>query len=249
MEMTTLRVLSYNIHKGFNFSNRQFVLERIRQGIRETGADLVLLQEVLGEHKEHGRLWRGGSDLASQFEYLADGLWPHFAYGKNSVYDEGDHGNALLSRFPIVAWNNENLSTNRWEQRGLLHVEVALPGASLHALVVHLDLLGRGRRKQVARICEYALARVPPGAPLLLAGDFNDWRRELSHELKERLQLFEVHHHLHGYYAKTFPSFLPLTSLDRIYVRGLEPARAEALSGGVWQQLSDHLALYAEFKI
>src|SRR4051812_49407405 len=112
MEKRKIRVLSYNIHKGFSAGNRQFVLNRIRTAIRDIHADLVLLQEVLGQHDKHGQLIENGP-IRPQFEFLADSIWPHYAYGKNAVYTSGHHGNAILSKSPFSFWENLDISTNR----------------------------------------------------------------------------------------------------------------------------------------
>src|ERR1700745_327025 len=95
------RVLSYNIHKGFTARNRRFVLREIRDAVRGLDPDFVFLQEVLGEHQ--GRRLRVGCAWPEkpQFDVLADELWPHFAYGRNADYEDGHHGNAILSKVPI----------------------------------------------------------------------------------------------------------------------------------------------------
>src|SRR5690349_18068205 len=95
-----LRVVSYNIHKGFNMSNRRFILRRIRDAIRDVHPELVMLQEVLGEHKHHAERHKDWPEQA-QFDFLAHELWPHVAYGRNAVYGAGHHGNAILSKYPF----------------------------------------------------------------------------------------------------------------------------------------------------
>src|SRR5688572_5488862 len=137
--MKHLRVLSYNIHKGFSTANTDFVLERIKQSIELVHAEIVFLQEVVGQHERY--------DFA-QFEYLADRLWPHYAYGRNSVYAEGHHGNAILSKHPIKLVENIDVSTNRFERRGILHATVSLDdrGPELHLLCLHFDLFENGRK-------------------------------------------------------------------------------------------------------
>src|SRR3989338_3836062 len=113
----TLRVLSYNIHKGFSAGSRRFLLDAMREAIEIVHADIVLLQEVQGEHTGHlSRIPAYPS--AAQFEFLADRLWPHYAYGKNAVYQHGHHGNAILSKYPILFHENIDVSTNRLESRG-----------------------------------------------------------------------------------------------------------------------------------
>lgn len=242
-EIPLLKVLSYNIHKGFNLSNRRFVLEQIRESIRTTGADLVFLQEVFGRHQLHAS--------TAQFEYLADGVWSHFAYGKNAVYTEGHHGNAILSKYPIDSWDNLDISTNRWEQRGLLHACIPLQeNIRLHAFNLHLSLLGDGRRIQVDRISEEIKQKTRENDLVILAGDFNDWNKKVSQSLEAKTALVEVHRRLYGRYAVTFPSTFPMFSLDRIYYgAGLQPLLAKAMRGGIWNKLSDHLALYSEFAL
>jgi len=48
-----LRVLTVNTHKGFTALNRRFILPELREAVRSTSADLVFLQEVVGEHERH----------------------------------------------------------------------------------------------------------------------------------------------------------------------------------------------------
>src|SRR5690554_6361692 len=49
----TLKVLTVNTHKGFTVFNRRFILHELRDAIRQTHADIVFLQEVLGAHHRH----------------------------------------------------------------------------------------------------------------------------------------------------------------------------------------------------
>lgn len=246
---TSLKILTYNIHKGFTHSNRKYVLNQIREGIREVDADLVFLQEVIG-------LRNGGvskptdRDIEAQFEYLADEVWPHFAYGKNAIYEDGHHGNAILSKYPIESFFNLNISTNRWERRGLLHAKVRVSlEQSFDAFALHLNLLGKSRLLQIEQVCRYISREISAGQPVVLGGDFNDWQKKLSINLKNSVELYEAHRKLHGDYAKTFPSRVPFFCLDRVYCRGFEPIVSRVLTGGVWNKLSDHLPLYVELKI
>lgn len=241
-----LRVLSYNIHKGFSM-DRRFVLRKIKEAIQTTNAELVFLQEVIGEHSGHSSRiaeW----PIEPQLEYLADTLWPHFAYGRNAVYTEGHHGNAILSMHPFNGHENIDISNNRLERRGLLHA--TLPpltpeGRELHVVCVHLDLFENGRIKQIESIVRRIHAHVPDGSPLIIAGDFNDWRENASPALENELGVTEVFRALHGRHARSFPSWFPFLPLDRIYVRGFTGVEAHCLTGPPWSQLSDHGALMA----
>jgi endonuclease/exonuclease/phosphatase family metal-dependent hydrolase len=247
---TSLKVLSYNIHKGFSTSNRRFILTRIRDAIRMIQPDLVLLQEVLGEHKGHSERVTGWPDQP-QFDYLAHEIWPHVAYGKNAVYGAGHHGNAILSKYPFKFVENIDVSTNKLEKRGLLHAIIAVPGKHrpVHAICVHLGLFEAERQTQIRRLCNRIESHVPHGDPLVIGGDFNDWLLKATQPLSKALEVKEAFAETSGGHARTFPSWMPSLRLDRIYYRGMKIRGALALGGKPWSELSDHVALYAELTI
>ncbi|MBC7692533.1 MAG: endonuclease/exonuclease/phosphatase family protein [Methylotenera sp.] len=250
MEKRKLRVLSYNIHKGFSTGNRNFVLKQMKQAINSVHADLVFLQEVLGHHEVHGKKvvdW----PTAPQFEYLSDELWPHYAYGKNAIYTAGHHGNAILSKYPFSFFENIDISTNKLEKRGLLHGIIEIPHKKkpLHAICLHLGLIESERQIQIQQLCDRIDSLVPHDEPLVIAGDFNDWRVKVTQPLKSKAEVKEVFQELHGDHARTFPSWLPALKLDRIYVRGVSAHSAVCLTGRPWSQLSDHVALYSELTV
>ena len=240
----SIRVLSYNIHKGFSL-RQEFVLTQIRKAIHTVDADIVFLQEVLGHHEHPSRKIPEATTTA-QFEYLADSVWPHFAYGRNAIYDEGHHGNAILSRWPLKGFANTDISNHLFERRGLLTSQIELPEiGAVHLGCLHLDLTHRGRSQQAQKILHWA-ANIPEHEPLILAGDFNDWRQKLTDDFLRVAGLREVFLSLRGECARTFPSWLPVLSLDRIFIRGLQPLACERLRGSPWRTLSDHLPLFAE---
>ena len=242
----SLRIASYNIHKGLSFFNRRVVLHDVRERLMGINADVVFLQEVQGHHAfRSGRFLEWPS--APQHEFLAGGYWHAAAYGRNAVYDHGHHGNAILSRYPILNWENVDISSHAFESRGILHCEVDVPGLCqpLHALCLHLALHESGRRKQIQQLSERIRRMVPDDAPLIIAGDFNDWRQRTRHYLAEELGLKEVFETAHGRPARSFPAALPLFTLDRIYVRGFGVTSAQVLHGSHWRRLSDHAALTA----
>lgn len=243
-----MRVLSYNIHKGFTTLNRNFVLKSIKEAIRLVDADIVFLQEVCGRHNKHAETHEEWPS-SSQFEYLADEVWTHFAYGRNAVYSEGHHGNAILSHFPMETWENIDISTNSFESRGMLHSVMKNPKLSneLHCICLHLDLLESGRQQQLVQIAQRIERIVPHGAPLIVAGDFNDWKGKTSEALFTEANLKEAYFEMYGEHARTFPSWLPMLRLDRIHYRGLNLKNVEVLTGKPWNRLSDHAAVFAEF--
>jgi endonuclease/exonuclease/phosphatase family metal-dependent hydrolase len=240
-----LSVATYNIHKGFSRFNRRMVVHHVRDHLRLMDADIVFLQEVVGHNAYHALHHAQWPD-APQHEFLADDVWTDVAYGKNAVYKHGHHGNAILSRYPILRWDTEDISTNPIEQRGLLHAEIAVPGLkrAVHCVCVHLGLFAGARRRQVEAVCDRIDSLVPRRAPLVIAGDFNDWRDKLSVRLAE-LGVHEAFEAANGRIARSFPARLPILRLDRIDVRGFDVRSARVHRGRGWARLSDHAALAA----
>jgi endonuclease/exonuclease/phosphatase family metal-dependent hydrolase len=246
----SIKVLTYNIHKGFSATNQRFVLHEIKQAVITTRADFVFLQEVYGEQqnlkKKHGN-WPENS----QFEFIADSIWSFHAYARNAVYDAGHHGNAILSKYPIVDWENINVSMFKNASRSLLHCVIKVPGCALplHLICVHLGLFGFERRKQLQILIQRIKSHVPDHEPLVVAGDFNDWMLRARHFMQNELGISEVFKAEHGRYARSFPAWMPLLKMDRIYSRGLKLRSAQPLTGSNWRKLSDHTPLLAEFEL
>jgi len=244
----TFKVLTLNLHKGFNFWNRRFVLPELREAVRQAHADIVLLQEVLGGHAKHARRHKDWP-TAPQYEFLADTIWKDFAYGRNAVYPAGHHGNAVLSKFPIAAWHNHDVSIGRRERRGLLHCRLTVPGGGeIHVVCAHLSLFEHERAQQLNLLCRLLGKAVPPGTPLIVGGDFNDWRRRAGAVLA-RCGLREAFVEEHGRPARSFPARWPFLALDRIYFRdvGVQSTAVHAMRP--WTHLSDHVPLSTEVKV
>lgn len=247
--MTILTVATYNIHKGFSTFNQRVVLHELRERLHELNADIVFLQEVQGEHNFHSQNFANYPDGA-QHEFIADRRWPHSAYGKNSIYAEGHHGNAILSRYPIVQTLNTDISAHHFESRGLLHCEVEInEGLRIHCLCAHFGLFARGRRTQTAALIDYVKNEIPAGAPVIIAGDFNDWRNQMSLAISSELGMHDAFNLHGGNVARSFPARMPVFRLDRIYVRGFTVLNSDVHIGGEWQRLSDHAALSATLNL
>ena len=244
-----LSVATWNIHKGFSQFNRRMMVHDLRERLRELSADIVFLQEVQGLHLGHAERhpdW----PAQPQHEYLAADVWQNHAYGRNMVYDRGHHGNAILSRYPILHEHNQDVTHLRFEKRGLLHCALTVPGLALplHCVCVHLSLFARSRRWQMAALAGRIEELVPEGAPLLIAGDFNDWRNHADDLLAGRLGLTEVFAGNDQRPSRSYPAVLPLFRLDRIYQRGLRLAGSRVHAGSPWSGISDHAALSADFR-
>jgi endonuclease/exonuclease/phosphatase family metal-dependent hydrolase len=243
-------VATYNIHKGFTQFSRRMVIHEVRDRLHGLSADILFLQEVVGTHHRHAHRyveWPG----KPQHEFIAGAMWTEVAYGKNAVHRDGHHGNAVLSRYPIVGQVNQDISAHLFESRGLLHCEVKLGPRQpmLHCMNVHLGLFERGRQQQIRALVERIKATVPKNSPLIIAGDFNDWRRKGDRTLTEELRLVEVFEEVKGRPARTFPSVLPMFRLDRIYARGLDIVDARVHYATAGNRMSDHAALAATFEV
>ena len=115
----------------------------------------------------------------------------------------------------------------------------------VHCINVHLALNESGRRRQLAQIAARVHKMVPDNAPLILAGDFNDWRVRVGRYFQDELGLVEVFEAHQGQPARSYPSILPMFQLDRIYVRGFTIQAAQVHTGNAWHRISDHAALTA----
>jgi endonuclease/exonuclease/phosphatase family metal-dependent hydrolase len=118
----------------------------------------------------------------------------------------------------------------------------------LHAICVHLGLREQHRQLQLQLLCEL-LGSLPAKAPVVVAGDFNDWRLRATRLLASEVGLHEVFERAHGAVARSFPARWPLLCLDRIYVRNASSHEPRILSTRPWSHLSDHLPLAVEIRL
>jgi endonuclease/exonuclease/phosphatase family metal-dependent hydrolase len=243
-----LRVVTLNIHKGLSTFNRRMVIHELREGLSALKPDVVFLQEVQGDNRRHAQRFAAWP-VKSQHEFLAGDELQH-VYGRNHVHQHGHYGNALLSRYPILSSENEDVSDHRFERRGLLHSVVKVPDwkRNLHCVCVHLSLHERGRRRQLDAIAARLETLADKRLPIIIAGDFNDWRQRASGILEKSLGMTEVSMASGGRHSRTFPSVLPMFRLDRIYVRGFKVLSTQVHRGPPWSLLSDHLAVSAELE-
>lgn len=238
-----LRVATYNIHKGVQGIGpaRRLEIHNLGLAVEQFDADIVCLQEVRKLHRREAAYFPRWPELP-QADFLAPEGYES-VYRTNAITRHGEHGNALLSRWPVLGHQHEDMSDHRFEQRGLLHVEVSVHGRGVHAIVVHLGLIPGSRVRQVDQLRRFIERVVPVGAPLVVAGDFNDWGPQIKRTLTGYgLKEYEDPR------AFTYPARLPLAQLDHIYSRGLTPLSLHVPRGRAWWRMSDHLPLIAEFR-
>ncbi len=256
------RTATYNICKGATGIAGRSRVHDVRLALHLIDADLVFLQEVQdrNDRRQPGRLQRPS---AAQLDFLATSGYAHYAYGINAIYDHGHHGNAILSRYPITSYTNHDISDHALERRGMLHAVVEPPGVpAIHLICVHFGLVKVSRVRQARFVSDFVEQEIPAGAPLILAGDFNDWQQRVDLELRRRLEVAEVSDtrepslleqlmpRLHrSRLARTYPSVAPWLQLDRIYVRGLNVHDTRVPRGRSWARRSDHVPLIADLEL
>lgn len=163
-EREGFRMMAFNIHHAADAAGVLDV-ERTARVIRDSGADVVALQEVdRGVERSERR------DILAELSELTG--MPYRAFGKNLDFQGGGYGNALLSRFPLADVENFLLDQHApHEQRGVLRARLDVEGRRLTILVVHLD-----HQSETERL--YALEQIEEltegGSPMIMAGDLND---------------------------------------------------------------------------
>lgn len=263
-----LHVVTYNIHKGVTSLGGVPRIYALKQALSTLDPDILFLQEVQGRNDKKAAQFAACWPSQGQHEFLADEQ--HFvAYGKNAVYPTGHHGNALISKYQIIQSSNQDISAYRFESRGILHCVLHISETvKVHCYVVHLGLLATGRKRQAAALVEAVRSTAPADAPVIIAGDFNDWEDSLSTYIKSRLQVVEVFDQpiqlkkkwivtimdrmfgrKKGHPARTFPVIFPWLRLDRMYLRGFEVESAEVLHDEHWKKLSDHAPISAVIRL
>jgi endonuclease/exonuclease/phosphatase family metal-dependent hydrolase len=239
-DVQRLRIATYNIHKCRGL-DRQVSPSRIADVLREINADIVALQEVVSVTT--------GTREQDQARFLAEALTYDYRLGENRQLQGGAYGNVILSRVPLHAAQNYDLSWYRYERRGCLRADIVLPtGDQLHIFNVHLGLSFAERRYQARQLVGAKILHNTElqGARIIL-GDFNEWTRGLATRLlSHHLQSIDL-----GTYfgrTKTYPGFLPFLPLDHIYFdTALQLQSLSLHRSNLALVASDHLPLIAEF--
>jgi endonuclease/exonuclease/phosphatase family metal-dependent hydrolase len=248
-----LTAVSWNLHKGrspLGFT----AWDAMHDWMRATPADVYFLQEALARRVRRTAPAEFGAPLGDPEEdiwhchatEIAQTLDWRIALGPNVFKSTWRHGNAIMSPHPLDLGGRWDISAHRFERRGLLAARMVLDdGPEVTLLCAHLALTRASRLRQMSWIAHWIEHHASQG-PLILAGDFNDWRND-SVPLFKDIGLAEVATLL-GRSGRTFPAFSPALALDRMFVRGLSPVS--------WQTppretawLSDHLPYIARLRL
>ncbi len=238
--MSAFRIVTYNVHKCRGM-DRRVRPERIAGVLRETGADIIALQEVLSVE--------GAAREREQARFIAEELRMEYRIGENRRLDGGAYGNVILSRWPLSSVHNYDITWRGRERRGCLRADINLnAGGLLHIFNIHLGTAFIERRHQARQLVgtEILNDRNLSGARVAL-GDFNEWTRGLaSRLLAEHFRSADIRQHLRR--ARTYPGLLPLLHLDHIYYdEALELKALTLHRSRAALVASDHLPLVADF--
>lgn len=167
-----MRLLTYNIH-GWLTAGGASNLDQVVQVIAAQNPDIVGLNEVYYPRADGVT---GEAALAA----LARQLDMHYVFGPCIRWPAQDnmpadaYGNALLSRYPILASAAHHLTpVPEKEQRGLLEARLALPdGRPFTVYVTHLDHTDEGARLTQLRALRSWTVR-DRSRPHVVMGDFN----------------------------------------------------------------------------
>jgi endonuclease/exonuclease/phosphatase family metal-dependent hydrolase len=246
--------VSWNLHKGRTPLGFQ-AWQAMQRWVQSTHADAYFLQEAMARRMPSPVLASAGfgAELTDplddiwhcQATEIARALQLEIALGPNVFKPSWRHGNAILSPHPLDPGGRWDISAHRFEKRGLLVARATFGGHSVTLLCAHLALTRAARLRQMNWIALW-IAKEAPEGPLVLAGDFNDWRNDSvplfgEHGLQEVATLL-------GEAGRTFPAFSPALALDKMFVRGMKPVEwIQPTQETAW--LSDHLPYIARLRV
>jgi len=241
----TIRVMTYNIHHGEGIDS-VIDISRISEMILDNEIDIAALQEVDKGVKRTNKI-----DIP---ELLAEQTGINYSFHKNINYQEGEYGNCILSRFPIISDTNFHYSMLReGEQRGLLQTIINFDGIQITIMNTHLDYREDDSERNLNVKQIFEKVENYPDVPIIIVGDFNDGPKSRTH-LQMKKKFIDVWEYLSDESGFTYPTENPSKRIDYIYLMNLEdqskkvriiPTRIFTLKSIA----SDHLPVIAEFEI
>ncbi len=242
--MKRLRVLSFNIHGGRSLDGKRD-LSRVRELMDRLDIDVGIFQEM------DTRRSRGGGP--ADINLLAGPDRPHHFFGPSMFdtaeefsgieEDRGWFGNLMVSRYPLTRGMVHNLETAAHrEPRNAMDALVNTPYGNIRVIGTHLSLSIFERRSEARNLLRLIKAvEETEKNPILLMGDLNEW------QVPSRLLNFLDSHMTPIPCKGTFPSFLPVLKLDRVWYDApqLKITAHRVPAKGI-RHLSDHLPLIIE---
>jgi endonuclease/exonuclease/phosphatase family metal-dependent hydrolase len=231
---TELLFASYNIHKAIG-RDRRFDPDRIVAVLKEIDADVVALQEA------DQRFGTRAGLLELDKLRRETGLAPVRVHAGGPRH--GWHGNVVLIR-EGKATATTQIVLPGLEPRGALIVDLSLPAGRVRVVAAHLGLLRRSRARQI----ESLIAAAGDGAtqPIVMMGDFNEWRVGRRSSLRGLAASFGPMQAQ----VPSFPARFPMLALDRIVSYPQEIVVSVMLHDTPLARIaSDHLPIKARIEL
>jgi endonuclease/exonuclease/phosphatase family metal-dependent hydrolase len=242
-----IRIMTYNVHRCIGVDGRLDVA-RVAAVIAQAKPDIVALQEL-----DVGRARTGAVDQAHAIAHrLEMGFHFHAAF----QVEEERYGDALLTACPHRVIKAAGLPGSprirMLEPRGALWLELEIKGRKLQVLNTHLGLVPHEQRAQAAALIgpDWIGGRTTGDPPLILLGDFNAPPYAATYRILAS-RLTDAHRQAGSARATpTFPSRLPLLSIDHVFMDGaVRAARVQAFASPLARMASDHLPLIVDFEL
>jgi endonuclease/exonuclease/phosphatase family metal-dependent hydrolase len=236
-----MRLLSYNIHKGIGGRDRRYSFDRIINVIEAENPDIICLQEV-DRHCPRSRHDDQPKILADYFK-----LETHL-YQPNVSLKYGMYGNLMLSRWPLSSKHQISLRLKRRKPRGAQMAVIDTPEGAFHLVHFHLGLAEKERHWQLEHLLGHLRFRESDQLPMLIVGDFNDWRNTLCRGCLAENGFTQITAPISRF--RSFPAYLPMGSLDKAFIRGnISLRQARVVRSAIARQASDHLPLVVDFHL
>ncbi len=200
---------------------------RVACVIKELKAEIVGLQEIDSKFFQMGNC----ADLLSEKSGMEVVLGPTRRRHRTNF------GNALVTSYTVKEVRHIDLSVAGRRPRAALDVDLLVKGETIRVIVAHLGLGLNERRRQIRRLLDVFCSE--RDRMEIMLGDFNEW-----------VPIWNLHH-VHNVFGKsptlrTFPSFMPVLPLDRIWVRPMESLLSLSTHKTALSRMaSDHLPVRA----
>jgi len=214
---------------------------RIVETLQATNAHVIGLQEVKSD--------ANGLNGGGQAQFLAEKLDMEFAIGSDRTRKQETYGTALLSRFPIEGTYNLDITIPGFQPRSCVLATLRGHMGNIIIANTHLGLGRRERNLQAKLIYDLLIKMVRSIDSLIFMGDFNDWGTvsQVHRLFKGSLKLATTGRL--GFPLRSYPTYLPLLPLDRIYCgMGFLVTHSFVVKSSIARKASDHYPVVVELR-
>lgn len=227
-----LKFLSFNIQHCKNYITKEIDVDSVVNLIKESGADIIGLNEVYGEHK--GNL--------PQYEEIAKKLGFHYYFGQTFMFHGTPFGNAIISRFKLknpetIMIPDPPIRDNHWYETRCI-IKTNFEDIDLTVLVTHYGLFESEQENALNTTLDILNSIENK---LVLMGDFN-----LEPDSKKIKIIEKYLDNTLDAHNLTYPSIEPTKKIDYIFKsKDLKLVEAKIIQ----KVVSDHFAHFAKIKI